>query len=82
MNVIAGSKIKNTNSLYRMFIIAFAGMMAFAVLLSWRAQLFFTAAYEETPIPAHRSVKSAESHLEHYNASLKQEFDTINNERN
>ncbi len=72
MNTISGSRVKDTNSLYRLLIVTFAGIMAFAVLLSWRAQLLFTAGFEGAPIPIHRSAKA--SLTAENNANIQQEL--------
>lgn len=47
---ISGSDITaNTNVIYRLIAVVFAGIAIFAVLISWRAQALFTAEYVEFP---------------------------------
>lgn len=46
---IGGTGLTTTNSYFRMFIIAFAGIMVFGVLISWRSQVLFNAEYVEFP---------------------------------
>lgn len=70
---IGGSKIKDTNSIFRMFIVVFAGIMAFAVLLSWRSQILFNAEYVDlsmSPSKVHEGAGIAHQH----NDSIKQEL--------
>ena len=46
---ISGSGIKDTNVVFRMLVVIIAGFAAFAVLVSWRAQAFVNAQYQEFP---------------------------------
>jgi len=46
---LSGSRIVNTNVIFRLLLICFAGIAVFAVLVSWKAQAVFTAEYVEFP---------------------------------
>jgi hypothetical protein len=46
---IGGTGLKDTNIIFRLLAVSFAGIMVFAILLSWRAQLLFNAEYVELP---------------------------------
>lgn len=55
---IGGSQLKDKNVWLRMFLFAFAGIMAFAVLISWRSQLISASEYVEFPT---KRIKRAEN---------------------
>lgn len=46
---IGGSQLKDKNVWLRMFLFVFAGIMTFAVLISWRSQLISASEYVEFP---------------------------------
>lgn len=47
---ISGDSVKQKNIVFRMCVIVFSGIMIFAVLVSWRSQLLFSAEYVEFPV--------------------------------
>lgn len=53
MSYIAGWGVSDRNTLFRLLVIFFAGLVCFAVLLTWRAQLLLSSQpYSElTPRP-------------------------------
>jgi hypothetical protein len=76
MKKIQGSKIKQTNVIFRLLLISFAGLMVFVILVSWRAQLLETSEYVEFPTTHARKVKTAESasSVKKYNDGITKEL--------
>jgi len=55
---IGGSGLTSNNNYFRMFVVIFAGIMTFGVLISWRSQVLFNAEYVE--FPKHRTTSLAD----------------------
>lgn len=55
---IGGSQLKDKNVWLRMFLFVFAGIMTFAVLISWRSQLISASEYVEFPTKRIKRVES------------------------
>ncbi len=77
-NSIQGSKIKQRNMVFRLILICFTGLMVFAILVSWRAQLLDTAEYVEFPNyqALHKTAEKSPA-VKKYNAGVKEELEQV-----
>ncbi len=72
---MAGKSVKDKNVLLRMFLVVFAGIMAFAVLISWRSQLISASEYVEIPIRRVKKVEPKPTAIQRTTETLKTELE-------